>query len=82
MFNWIKRFNFGGGFRGSLNKNGLGFSWGIPGIRIGISPSGYKWIYITIPGTGIGFYKRFSKINRSRKFKSVKEKEISWKELK
>ncbi|RYA23626.1 hypothetical protein CRU96_07040 [Malaciobacter halophilus] len=71
MFNWIKRFNFSRGFKGSLNENGLGFSWG---DRIGISPFGYKWIYISIPGTGIGFYKRFSKINRSKKSKSTREK--------
>lgn len=82
MFNWTKRFNFDRGFRGSLNKNGFGLSWGIPGVRIGISPSGYKWIYISIPGTGIGFYKKFSKINNSKKSKIPIKKKVIWKNLK
>jgi hypothetical protein len=82
MFSWIKRFNIGRGVRGILNKNGLGFSWGIPGIRIGISQSGYKWIYISIPGTGISFYKRFAEINNFRKSKTKKEKDMTWKNIK
>lgn len=35
----------------------MGMSWGIPGIRFGISPSGQKYISFGIPGTGIYFIK-------------------------
>lgn len=75
MWNWISRFNIGAGLRASGSKNGLGLSWGIRGIRVGVSPSGNKWIYIGIPGTGFGFYKRFYK-----KKKKVK-KSIQWKDI-
>jgi hypothetical protein len=47
-----KYFNLGM-FRIGISKNGLGFSFGIPGFRYGISPNGNKFISIGIPGTGL-----------------------------
>jgi hypothetical protein len=51
-----KIFNIGP-FRWSLSQGGVGTSWGIPGLRIGVSPSGKKYICIGMPGTGLYFFK-------------------------
>lgn len=58
---WIFRkiFRFGP-FRTTLSKGGVGMSWGIPGFRIGISPTGRKYFSIGIPGTGLYFLKYLS----------------------
>ena len=40
-----------------MTRNGLGFSWGIPGLRIGVSPSGRKWISVGFPGIGLYFFR-------------------------
>jgi hypothetical protein len=37
----------------NLSKSGVGFSFGVPGFRIGISPKGKVRRTIGIPGTGI-----------------------------
>jgi len=49
-----------GPFRWSLNKTGIGWSIGIPGIRYGISPTGQRHLSIGIPGTGLYWIKYFS----------------------
>jgi len=54
---WI---SLGGGIRASLSRRGVGWSWGIPGFRIGRGADGAGWVSIGIPGTGIYFTKRFS----------------------
>ena len=51
-----KALNFGL-FRLNLSKSGFGSSWGIPGIRMGISADGRKYLRISLPGTGIGWVK-------------------------
>jgi len=56
MIRFRKIFNFGR-FRTSLSKSGMGFSWGIPGLRFGVSPNGRKYFSIGIPGTGLYFIK-------------------------
>lgn len=58
---WIFRkiFRFGP-FRTTLSKGGVGMSWGIPGFRVGISPTGRKYLSIGIPGTGLYFLKYLS----------------------
>jgi len=58
---WIFRkiFRFGP-FRTTLSKGGVGMSWGIPGFRIGVSPTGRKYLSIGIPGTGLYFLKYLS----------------------
>ena len=40
-----------------MTRNGLGFSWGIPGLRVGVSPSGRKWISLGFPGLGLYFFR-------------------------
>jgi hypothetical protein len=58
---WRFRRFFGlGPFRWSLNKTGIGWSIGIPGIRYGISPAGQRHISIGIPGTGLYWVKYFT----------------------
>lgn len=55
---WIFRKVFRlGPFRTTLSKGGVGVSWGIPGFRFGVSPSGRKYFSIGIPGTGLYFIK-------------------------
>lgn len=55
---WRKIFSIGGGFRSNVSRRGIGWSWGIPGFRIGRNADGSKWISIGIPGTGFYFIKR------------------------
>ena len=54
---WIKRFRLFAGVNATASANGVGWSWGLPGFRIGISPHGRKWISIGIPGTGLRYFK-------------------------
>ncbi|HAF29439.1 MAG TPA: hypothetical protein DCG75_10370 [Bacteroidales bacterium] len=58
MIRFRKIFNFGP-FRTSLSKSGVGFSWGLPGLRFGVSPNGRKYFSIGIPGTGLYMIKYF-----------------------
>lgn len=54
MGRWQWRKSFGRGpFRISLSKKGVGYSVGIPGIRVGRSPNGRTYISQSIPGTGL-----------------------------
>lgn len=48
-----------GPFRWTLSKRGIGTSWGIAGFRIGISPSGDRYISLGLPGTGLYFIRYF-----------------------
>jgi hypothetical protein len=43
----------------TLTKKGIGGSWGIPGLRFGISPSGQRYFSTGIPGTGLYYIKYF-----------------------
>ncbi|HRO08954.1 MAG: DUF4236 domain-containing protein [Bacteroidetes bacterium] len=65
---WIFRkiFRFGP-FRTTLSKGGVGMSWGIPGFRIGVSPTGRKYLSIGIPGTGLYFLKYLSSEQKLQK---------------
>jgi hypothetical protein len=57
---WRFRKTFGRGpFRWTLSKRGIGWSWGVPGLRYGISPSGQRYISAGIPGTGLYYIKYF-----------------------
>ena len=40
-----------------MTRNGLGFSYGIPGLRVGVSPSGRKWISLGFPELGLYFFR-------------------------
>lgn len=57
---WRKVFNLGGGFRSIMSRRGIGWSWGIPGFRIGKSADGSTWVSVGIPGTGLYFTKRLN----------------------
>lgn len=48
-----------GPFRWTWTKRGIGTSWGFAGIRIGISPSGDRYVSVGLPGTGLYFIKYF-----------------------
>lgn len=46
-----------------MSRSGVGWSWGIPGFRIGKSADGTTWISVGIPGTGLYFTKRLRESN-------------------
>ena len=54
---WLQRIRLPFGVNANLSRGGVGWSWGIPGIRIGVSPSGRKWVSIGIPGTGFRVFR-------------------------
>lgn len=57
---WRWRKSFGRGpLRINLSKRGIGWSLGIPGLRVGRSPSGRKYVSQSIPGTGLYWTKYF-----------------------
>src|ERR1019366_7761204 len=56
-----KPINLGGGSRLNLSKGGLGFSWGIPMFRTGISADGRRYVWLTIPRTGLSWVQHFGK---------------------
>jgi len=56
-FRWIQRIRLPFGIRSSISRNGVGFSWGLPGARIGLSPTGRKWISFGFPSIGLSFFK-------------------------
>ena len=65
---WIFRKVFrSGSFRTSVSKGGIGMSWGIPGFRFGISPSGRKYFTIGIPGARLYFIKYLDSKSNSQK---------------
>jgi len=51
-----KSFSFGP-LRVNLSKSGVGFSFGMPGLRAGVSSRGRKYVSAGIPGTGVRYYK-------------------------
>lgn len=51
-----KSFSFGP-LRVNLSKSGVGFSFGMPGLRAGMSSTGRKYVSAGIPGTGVRYYK-------------------------
>ncbi len=53
-----KPINFGG-FRLNLSKRGVGMSWGFPMFRTGVSSDGRRYIWITVPRTGLSWVKYF-----------------------
>lgn len=63
---WFKRRGLGGGVNASASPKGIGWSWGIPGFRIGYSPNGRKWISIGVPGTGLRYFKYLSDNQKDR----------------
>lgn len=50
-----KSINLGCGFRVNLSKNGINYSWGVPGYRISKTSNGRLRSTVSIKGTGISF---------------------------
>lgn len=46
-----------GPLRINLSKSGIGFSFGVPGLRAGVSSTGRKYVSASVPGTGVRYYK-------------------------
>ena len=59
-FKFRKSINLGGGFKINLSQSGVGYSWGIPGIRLSRSANGSVKQTFSIPGTGISYSKTLS----------------------
>lgn len=47
----------GGPLRLILTRRGVGWSWGIPGLRYGVSPTGQRYVSVGFPGLGIYWIK-------------------------
>jgi hypothetical protein len=59
---WRFRKSFGRGpFRVNVGKTGVGFSWGIPGLRFGQAADGRMYLSVGIPGTGLSYFQYFSR---------------------
>lgn len=65
MIRFRKIFSIGP-FRTSLSKTGVGFSWGFPGLRFGVSPNGRKYVSMGIPGTGLYMIKYLNSNTNSK----------------
>lgn len=65
-FRWLQRIRLPFGFRSTLSRGGVGYSWGVPGFRVGISPSGRKWISFGFPGLGLSFFRYIGKSQNNR----------------
>lgn len=59
---WYNRIRLFGGLNANLSSNGVGWSWGIGVVRIGISPDGRRWVSIGVPGTGLRYFKYLKKL--------------------
>src|SRR5476651_796133 len=42
-------------FRLNFSKSGIGFSFGVPGARVGVNSKGKKYVRGGIPGTGLSY---------------------------
>lgn len=56
-FRLRKSINLGGGFRINISKSGIGYSWGIKGIRYTKTSSGKTRTTYSIPGSGLSYVK-------------------------
>jgi len=59
-FSFRKSFSLGG-LRLNVSRGGVGTSWGLPGIRFGVTPDGRRYIALGIPGTGLYYMKYFAR---------------------
>lgn len=51
-WNWRRSLRFGP-LKVNLSKSGVGYSVGLPGVRLGTDAKGRKYQSLNIPGTGI-----------------------------
>jgi len=71
-YRFRKSINLGGGFRINLSKSGIGYSWGISGIRYTKLANGRERHTYSIPGTGISYVEDASSQN-SRQQKQTQD---------
>lgn len=71
-FRFRKSINLGGGFRITLSKSGIGYSWGVKGYRITKTARGAIRRTASIPGTGISYVHETEKNNGARSKRWVK----------
>lgn len=65
-YRFRKSINLGGGFKINLSKSGIGYSWGIPGMRYSVSANGRERQTYSIPGTGISYVEEGSSNRNSQ----------------
>lgn len=46
-----------GPFRFSLSRRGVGWSWGVPGLRHGVSADGRRYVSVGFPSLGLYWIK-------------------------
>jgi hypothetical protein len=46
-----------GPFRLNLSRRGVGWSWGVPGLRYGVSADGRRYLSVGFPGLGLYWIK-------------------------
>lgn len=44
-----------------MSKGGVGYSWGIPGIRVSTTPNGRRYLWLSLPGTGLAWSKEIGR---------------------
>ncbi len=68
-FNFRKSFNLGKGFKTTVSKSGVGYSWGTKGFRITKTAKGDIKNTFSIPGTGISYTQNVG--SKKGKFKII-----------
>lgn len=75
-FRWLQRIRLPFGFRSTVSRSGVGYSWGVPGLRIGVSPTGRKWISFGFPGIGLSFFRYLGRGNSQRDAVFIDDDEV------
>jgi hypothetical protein len=76
--NWFFRKVFRTGpIRTTVSRSGIGVSWGIPGLRVGVSSSGKKYFTIGIPGTGLYCTRFFPSLQQPSQQNNIKDQNFS-----
>jgi hypothetical protein len=44
-----------------MSKSGIGHSWGIPGVRVSTTPNGRRYLWLSLPGTGLAWSKEIGR---------------------
>jgi hypothetical protein len=61
---WRFRRSIGiGPLRWNLSKSGVGYSVGVPGIRVSTSPNGRRYLWLSLPGTGLAWSKEIGRVS-------------------
>lgn len=66
-FRFRKSINLGGGFRVNLSKSGIGYSYGVKGLRYTKTAKGKDRVTASIPGTGLSWSTETGKTAKSQK---------------